>query len=380
MRIIHLSDLHLGKRVNGYSMLEDQKYILDEILTVIDEQKPQAIIIAGDVYDKPVPSAEAVQLFDDFLYSLTQRNLQMLVISGNHDSPERIAFGSRFMGKSGVHMSQVYNGKADLVTLSDKYGEINFYLLPFIKPSNVRRYFPDKEINTYTDAVKLAVSQMNIDEKGRNILITHQFVTGAVLSESESIMVGGTDNVESYVFDSFDYVALGHIHRPQNIGEKIRYCGTPLKYSQSEINHIKSVTIVDIAEKGNLEISVVPLKPLHEMREIRGTYNEITLYDNYINTNLEDYVFITLTDEEDEPDAISKLRTIYPNLMKLEYDNTRTRNSSVLSEVEKIENKSETELLSEFFEKQNGKEMSAEQLEYAEKLLEQIKEELFCDQ
>lgn len=380
MRIIHLSDLHLGKRVNGYSMLEDQKYILDEILTVIDEQKPQAIIIAGDVYDKPVPSAEAVQLFDDFLYSLTQRNLQMLVISGNHDSPERIAFGSRFMGKSGVHMSQVYNGKADLVTLSDKYGEINFYLLPFIKPSNVRRYFPDKEINTYTDAVKLAVSQMNINEKGRNILITHQFVTGAVLSESESIMVGGTDNVESYVFDSFDYVALGHIHRPQNIGEKIRYCGTPLKYSQSEINHIKSVTIVDIAEKCNLEISVVPLKPLHEMREIRGTYNEITLYDNYINTNLEDYVFIILTDEEDEPDAISKLRTIYPNLMKLEYDNTRTRNSSVLSEVEKIENKSETELLSEFFEKQNGKEMSAEQLEYAEKLLEQIKEELFCDQ
>lgn len=380
MRIIHLSDLHLGKRVNGYSMLEDQKYILDEILTVIDEQKPHAIIIAGDVYDKPVPSAEAVQLFDDFLYSLTQRNLQMLVISGNHDSPERIAFGSRFMGKSGVHMSQVYNGKADLVTLSDKYGEINFYLLPFIKPSNVRRYFPDKEINTYTDAVKLAVSQMNINEKGRNILITHQFVTGAVLSESESIMVGGTDNVESYVFDSFDYVALGHIHRPQNIGEKIRYCGTPLKYSQSEINHIKSVTIVDIAEKGNLEISVVPLKPLHEMREIRGTYNEITLYDNYINTNLEDYVFIILTDEEDEPDAISKLRTIYPNLMKLEYDNTRTRNSAVLSEVEKIENKSETELLSEFFEKQNGKEMSAEQLEYAEKLLEQIKEELFCDQ
>lgn len=380
MRIIHLSDLHLGKRVNGYSMLEDQKYILDEILTVIDEQKPHAIIIAGDVYDKPVPSAEAVQLFDDFLYSLTQRNLQMLVISGNHDSPERIAFGSRFMGKSGVHMSQVYNGKADLVTLSDKYGEINFYLLPFIKPSNVRRYFPDKEINTYTDAVKLAVSQMNINEKGRNILITHQFVTGAVLSESESIMVGGTDNVESYVFDSFDYVALGHIHRPQNIGEKIRYCGTPLKYSQSEINHIKSVTIVDIAEKGNLEISVVPLKPLHEMREIRGTYNEITLYDNYINTNLEDYVFITLTDEEDEPDAISKLRTIYPNLMKLEYDNTRTRNSAVLFEVEKIENKSETELLSEFFEKQNGKEMSAEQLEYAEKLLEQIKEELFCDQ
>lgn len=380
MRIIHLSDLHLGKRVNGYSMLEDQKYILDEILTVIDEQKPHAIIIAGDVYDKPVPSAEAVQLFDDFLYSLTQRNLQMLVISGNHDSPERIAFGSRFMGKSGVHMSQVYNGKADLVTLSDKYGEINFYLLPFIKPSNVRRYFPDKEINTYTDAVKLAVSQMNINEKGRNILITHQFVTGAVLSESESIMVGGTDNVESYAFNGFDYVALGHIHRPQNIGEKIRYCGTPLKYSQSEINHIKSVTIVDIAEKGNLEISVVPLKPLHEMREIRGTYNEITLYDNYINTNLEDYVFIILTDEEDEPDAISKLRTIYPNLMKLEYDNTRTRNSAVLSEVEKIENKSETELLSEFFEKQNGKEMSAEQLEYAEKLLEQIKEELFCDQ
>ena len=200
MKFMHLSDLHLGKRVNGYSMLEDQKYILIKIINIIDEQKPQAVIIAGDVYDKPVPSAEAVQLFDDFLYKLTERSLQVIVISGNHDSPERIAFGSRFMGKSGIHMSQVYNGSTDFVSLTDDYGKINFYLLPFIKPSNVRRFFEDEEINTYTEAIRVAISNMNIDKNARNVIVTHQFVTGAERSDSEIIAVGGTDNVDSYVF------------------------------------------------------------------------------------------------------------------------------------------------------------------------------------
>ncbi len=376
MKFVHLSDLHLGKRVNGYSMIEDQKYILLKILNVIDEQKAEAVVIAGDVYDKPIPPTEAVQLFDDFLFRLVERNLQILVISGNHDSPERIAFGSRFMDKSGVHMSQVYNGKNDLVELKDKYGKVNFYMLPFVKPSNVRRFFEDEEINTYTDAVRVAVSHMNVNKKARNVIITHQFVTGAQRSESETIAVGGTDNVDSYVFDDFDYVALGHIHGPQNVGKNtVRYCGTPLKYSFSEISHEKSVTVVEMKEKGNVKVSTVELTPKLDMREIKGTYEELTFKKNYENTNTEDYLHIILTDEEDVADAVAKLRCVYPNLMKLDYDNTRTRNSLALTQAEETEKKSDTELLSEFFEKQNGKPLSDEQLEYAANLFEQIKEE-----
>lgn len=376
MKFVHLSDLHLGKRVNGYSMIEDQKYILLKILNVIDEQKAEAVVIAGDVYDKPIPPTEAVQLFDDFLFRLVERNLQILVISGNHDSPERIAFGSRFMDKSGVHMSQVYNGKNDLVELKDKYGKVNFYMLPFVKPSNVRRFFEDVEINTYTDAVRVAVSHMNVNKKARNVIITHQFVTGAQRSESETIAVGGTDNVDSYVFDDFDYVALGHIHGPQNVGKNtVRYCGTPLKYSFSEISHKKSVTVVEMKEKGNVKVSTVELTPKLDMREIRGTYEELTFKKNYENTNTEDYLHIILTDEEDVADAVAKLRCVYPNLMKLDYDNTRTRNSFALTQAEETEKKTDTELLSEFFEKQNGKPLSDEQLEYAVNLFEQIKED-----
>lgn len=376
MKFVHLSDLHLGKRVNGYSMIEDQKYILLKILNVIDEQKAEAVVIAGDVYDKPIPPTEAVQLFDDFLFRLVERNLQILVISGNHDSPERIAFGSRFMDKSGVHMSQVYNGKNDLVELKDKYGKVNFYMLPFVKPSNVRRFFEDEEINTYTDAVRVVVSHMNVNKKARNVIITHQFVTGAQRSESETIAVGGTDNVDSYVFDDFDYVALGHIHGPQDVGKNtVRYCGTPLKYSFSEISHKKSVTVVEMKEKGNVKVSTVELTPKLDMREIKGTYEELTFKKNYENTNTEDYLHIILTDEEDVADAVAKLRCVYPNLMKLDYDNTRTRNSLALTQAEETEKKTDTELLSEFFEKQNGKSLSDEQLEYAANLFEQIKEE-----
>lgn len=376
MKFVHLSDLHLGKRVNGYSMIEDQKYILIKILNVIDEQKAEAVVIAGDVYDKPIPPTEAVQLFDDFLFRLVERNLQILVISGNHDSPERIAFGSRFMDKSGVHMSQVYNGKNDLVELKDKYGKVNFYMLPFVKPSNVRRFFEGEEINTYTDAVRVAVSHMNVNKKARNVIITHQFVTGAQRSESETIAVGGTDNVDSYVFDDFDYVALGHIHGPQNVGKNtVRYCGTPLKYSFSEISHKKSVTVVEMKGKGNVKVSTVELTTKLDMREIKGTYEELTFKKNYENTNTEDYLHIILTDEEDVADAVAKLRCVYPNLMKLDYDNTRTRNSFALTQAEETEKKSDTELLSEFFEKQNGKPLSDEQLEYAANLFEQIKEE-----
>ena len=249
MKLIHLSDLHLGKRVNEFSMLEDQAYILEQILTIIDAEQPQAVLVAGDIYDKAVPSAEAVQLFDDFLCRLSWRRLQVFVISGNHDSAERIAFGGRLMDGSGIHLSPVYDGTVEPISLTDEWGAVDVYLLPFVKPAHVRRFFPEASIESYTDAMAVAISAMEIKEDRRNILLTHQFVTGALRSDSEQISVGGADNVDAAVFASFDYVALGHIHRPQSIGrEAVRYCGTPLKYSFSEAGHRKSVTVVELRE------------------------------------------------------------------------------------------------------------------------------------
>lgn len=373
MKLIHLSDLHIGKRVNEFPMLEDQEYILKVILGIIDDEKPDGIIIAGDVYDKSVPSAEAVQLLDDFICRLAQRKFPTYIISGNHDSAERLAFGGRLMDISGIHISPVYDGKVMPHTLSDEHGKLNIYMLPFIKPVNVRRFYPDSEIESYTDAVRVAIENMGVDEAERNVIVTHQFVTGASRSESEDISVGGTDNVDAAVFDCFDYVALGHIHGPQKISrETVRYCGTPLKYSFSEAGHKKSVTVVEMGEKGKTEIRTVPLVPLRDMREIKGTYDEVTLKENYENTNREDYIHITLTDEEDIPDAMNKLRVVYPNLMKLDYDNKRTRNNQRIGEAENVEKKTPFMLFSEFYEKQNNQPMSAEQNEFINNLIEEI--------
>jgi len=377
MKLIHLSDLHLGKRVNEFSMLDDQKYILTKIINVIDDQKPDGVMIAGDIYDKSVPSAEAVELFDDFLVRLAKRSLQVFIISGNHDSPERLAFGGRIMDISGIHFSPVYDGRVEPFVLEDGYGPVSIYLLPFIKPANVRRFFPEEETETYSDALKTAVSAMNIDISQRNVIITHQFVTGAVRSESEDISVGGMDNVSASVFDDFDYVALGHIHRPQNIGsERIRYCGTPLKYSFSEASDEKSVTAIEMEEKGTLSVTEVPLTPLHDMKEIRGSYDELTLKSFYDGTDYpEDYIHITLTDEEDIPDVASRLRVIYHNMMRVDYDNRRTRHSSDISGADDVETKSPLELFTEFYAKQNGTEMTVEQTEFMAKQIEKIWEE-----
>ena len=370
MKFMHLSDLHLGKRVNEYSMLEDQEYILKKIIGIADSEACDAVLIAGDIYDKSVPSAEAVQLFDDFLVQLAKRKLQVFVISGNHDSPERIAFGSRIMDAEGIHISPVYNGDIKPVTLKDEFGIINIYMLPFIKPANVRRYC-DEEINSYTDALKYVISKMNVNTTQRNILITHQFVTGSVRSDSEEISVGGSDNVDAYVFEPLDYTALGHIHSPQKCGsEKIRYCGTPLKYSFSEAKDKKSVTIAELLEKGKLNIRTVELIPQHDLVEIRGKYEELTLKAFYENTSLsEDYVHITLTDEEDIPDVIGKLRTIYHRLMKLDYDNKRTRSNNMISSDSAADSKSPMELFEDFYELQNNQPMSAEQTEFMKELI-----------
>ena len=376
MKLIHLSDLHLGKRVNEFSMLEDQQYILTEILQIIDREKPDGVMIAGDVYDKSVPSAEAVALLDDFLVRLAKRDLQVFLISGNHDSPERMAFGGRLMAQSGVHLAPVYDGKVSPITLTDNYGPVNLYLLPFLKPAHVRRCFPEREILTYTDALAAAIEAMGVDPAQRNVLVTHQFVTGAARCDSEEISVGGTDNVDVSVFEPFDYVALGHIHGPQQVGrETVRYCGTPLKYSFSEAKHQKSVTVVELGEKGAVSVRTVPLTPMRDLAELRGTYEELTFRGFYQGTSYpRDYVHITLTDEEDIPDAVSKLRIIYPNLMKLDYDNKRTRAGIGLERAED-QQRSPLELLEEFYEKQNGQPMGEEQRAFAKNLMERIWEE-----
>lgn len=374
MKLIHLSDIHLGKRVNEFSMLEDQAHILKKILAVVDEEKPNGVLIAGDVYDKSVPSTEAVQLFDDFLVGLAERKLPVFIISGNHDSPERLSFANRLIDATGIHLAPVYNGVVEPITLSDEYGPVNVYMLPFIKPAHVRGFFPDTEITSYSDAVAAAIGRMNIDKTQRNVLITHQFVTGAQRSDSEELSVGGTDNIGAEVFCDFDYVALGHIHGPQNMDSgRIRYCGSPLKYSFSEAAQQKSVTVAELKEKGTLEIHTVPLIPRRDMVELKGSYQQLTLREFYENTTYqEDYTHITLTDEEDIPDAVAKLRTVYHNLMKLDYDNTRTRHSAAISGAENVETRSPIDLFAEFYELQNGLPMSAEQTELVVSLIEKI--------
>ncbi|MCI8387224.1 MAG: exonuclease SbcCD subunit D [Clostridiales bacterium] len=372
MKFFHLSDLHLGKRMNEYSLAEDQAHILNEIIKLADTESPDAVVIAGDIYDKSQPSAEAVRLFDEFLCALSSRKIQIFAISGNHDSPERVAFGGRLMTSSGVYLSPVYDGNVQPIKLEDMHGSVNFYLLPFIRPINVRCCFPDAKIESYTDALRVAIAEMQVDMNERNVLITHQFVTGAERSDSEDVSVGGSDNVDAAVFDGFDYVALGHIHRPQNVGEHARYCGTPLKYSFSEANQEKSVTVVELADKGNSSIRTIPLKPLRELVELRGSYDELTLRDFYTGTSYqEDFVHITLTDEQDIPDAIGKLRTIYHNLMKLDYDNIRTRssNSDVLVP---LESRSPLGLFDDFYTAQNGQPMSDEQRGFMLELIEKI--------
>ncbi len=376
MKFLHLSDLHLGKRVNEYSMLEDQEDILAKILEIVEKECPDGVLIAGDIYDKPVPGAEAVQMFDNFLYQLSKYHLQVFAISGNHDSPERIAFGARLMERSGVHLSLVYNGNVQSVTMEDDYGKVHIYLLPFLKPSYVRRFYKETEIESYTEALATALQGLPLEPYDRNILLSHQFVTGANRSESEEISVGGLDNVDVTVYKGFDYVALGHLHAPQHVGsESVRYCGTPLKYSFSEAKQEKSVSVVELKEKGTCLIRTIPLLPRRDLREIKGSYLELTTKSNYEGTKVEDYLHITLTDEEDILDAIRKLRVIYPNLMKLDYDNQRTRYHMQVTETKAVEQKSPMELFLEFYEKQNNQPMSVEQKEYTMQLIEKIWEE-----
>ena len=393
MKLVHLSDLHLGKRVNEFSMLEDQQYILRQILEIIDRERPEAVLIAGDVFDKSVPSAEAVTLCDDFLVQLSGRKdrwgMQTYVISGNHDSAERLTFGGRLMGASGVHICPVYDGRLRREILRDEYGEVEIDMLPFVRPAHVRAWYPDADIASYTDAIRVALAEGNTDNETsvaaenpalRRVLITHQFVTGAARTDSEEVSVGGTDNVDADVFAGYEYVALGHLHGPQTVsaaGPVIRYCGSPLKYSFSEANQEKSVTVAELRGKGDVEVKTVALVPLREMRELRGAYEELTAREFYEGTTYRtDYVHITLTDEEDIPEAVAKLRVVYANMMRMDYDNTRTRHTAAAVEgAEAVEVKSPAEVFAELYEKLNGQGLSAEQAEYLKQQIESVWEE-----
>ena len=376
MKLIHLSDLHIGKRVHETSMLEEQKYILQQILQIIDRENPDAVLIAGDIYDKTVPPGEAVTLLDNFLYDLAQRKIPVMAISGNHDSPERLAFGSRLMEGAGIYFSPVFTGIVDPITLEDRYGPVHFWLLPFLKPAHVRHCYPQEAPESYTDACRVAIASMGIDHTQRNVLLTHQFVTGSITCDSEELSVGGSDNVDAAVFDGFDYVALGHIHGPQNIGSnRIRYCGTPLKYSFSEASHHKSVTVVQLEEKGQLTLHLEPLVPLHDLRQIRGSFAELTDKAFYQGTPTEDYLHVVLTDEEDVAEALGRLRVIYPNILKLSYDNTRTRADKVIDGGTYVQSKTPLELFEELYELQNNQSMSQEQRSMMQTLIESIWEE-----
>ena len=373
MKFAHISDLHLGKRIHQFSMIEDQKYILEKIVEIVKEEKVDGILLAGDIYDKIYPSAEAVALFDSFLVHLAKEEIRIFVISGNHDSPERIAFLGELTKKAGVHLSQVYNGKIDAIDMEDEFGKVHIYLLPFIKPVHVRHFFPEETILNYTDAMEVVIRNMNLNTEDRNILVAHQFVTGAGRSDSEEISVGGLDNVEVDVFGDFDYVALGHIHRPQNMGScKVRYSGTPLKYSFSEWQDEKSITIIQMGEKGDLDIKEIPLIPRQDMVKIRGTFLEVMNPVNFPKLEVNSYLHITLLDEMDIPDAFNRLTSVYPNLMQMEYDNLRTRerrNLQVRKEVARI---SPLDIFAGLYETMNNQPMSEVQREYLMGKIENI--------
>ncbi len=374
MKLIHISDLHIGKKVNSFSMLENQIHVLKQIVEIIKEEMPAAVLVSGDVYDKMNPSEEAVRCMDEFLVQLSRLPAEVFVLSGNHDSAERIAFASRLIDASGIHMCPVFKGETNRYSLSDEYGVLNIYMLPYIKPVHIRRFFPGEKAETASDAVRIAVEKMNINTCERNVIMSHQFVTGSVIGETE-LNVGGLDEVSAGCYEAFDYAALGHIHSPQNVVKnKIRYCGTPLKYSFEESSQVKSLTIVDIKEKGNVEVSERMLTPLYDFIKIEGAFADIMNAEK--NQTVYDYVEVTLTDELDIPDAFRRLETVFPNLMKLKYNNRRTRRKREAEMIPEASEISEIKLIEQFYELQNNIPLSELQREYVNEIIKKVREDM----
>lgn len=383
MKILHLADLHLGKILQEQSLIEDQEYMLKEIINIIKVEKVQVLLISGDVYDRSVPPTEAVNLLDDFLKILIKDlKIKVFIISGNHDSKDRLGFGNKIFEDEGLYIESKYNGRLKKVRLEDEYGPLNIYMLPFIKPVEVKKFFEDDLENNYDLAINKIIEKEEIDESERNIIMVHQFVTAGNVkperTESEVLSLGGIENVDVSNFKSFDYVAIGHVHRPQKIGrDTARYAGTILKYSFSEINHNKSIPIIDIKEKGNITINLLPLKPLRDMREIKGPIEELIKEENYKEGNLEDYIKAIITNEERVYDAIGKIKKIYPNTLKLEIQNSKTINKNEEQNInlEELKKKSELELFSDFYKLQNNLDLNEEQKEIVKNIISEVKHE-----
>ena len=350
MKLMHLSDLHIGKRLNDISLIEDQAHALHEVCALSVSENVDGVMIAGDVYQKASPQAEAMTVFNDFVTRLSELGKKVFVISGNHDSDRRISYFSKLLKKSDIYVTDAFDGTLQRVEVFDEFGRVNVWLLPFVKPVHVKKFYPDEKIETYEDAVKAVFAHSPIDENERNILICHQLVTGAETCDSEESAVGGLDNISPSAFDGFDYVALGHIHKPQRAGrEHMRYAGSLLKYSLSEKDHKKSVTIVNVLEKGKIEVESHALSPLRDVREVKGEMDALMRMPYS-----EDYVRCVVTDELPPPDARVTLSTVFPNMIKFSIENSKTQVDYDINTVNDVESKSVEELFSEFYRLQNG--------------------------
>ncbi len=382
MKFMHLADLHIGKRVNEFSLMEDQRYILKQILEIADRNRPDAVLIAGDLYDRSVPPGDAVELLDEFLTQFSSRGMPVFAVSGNHDSPERLDFGARIMRRHGVTIMGSFRGAPQKTALSDGYGPVNVWLLPFLRPASVAPFFPPEETGTHEKAVRAAVAAVEIDRSERNVLVAHQFVTAfgtqPETCDSETLSIGGADQVDASVFDAFDYVALGHLHGPQRIGRpEIRYAGSPLKYSFSEARQKKSVTFAELKEKGRVEITSEPLVPLREMREIRGPIDELEKPENAAPGARNDFIRATLTDGHAVADAAERLRAVYPNLMCIAFEAPRSglAGPSLTAASGDISSRTPRDLFEEFYRNQNGHGLPENECAVLEKAVEAAREE-----
>lgn len=369
MKFLHLGDLHLGKSLGDFDLIKDQEFILRQLLEIIDREAINGVLIAGDVYDKAIPSEAATRLLNFFLEELAAREVSTIIISGNHDSDDRLNFGSGLFKHSHIYISAKYTGELDRWVIDDGKGKVNVYALPFVKASQVKHYFPEAGIETYEAAVEAVLATADIDLQAINILVAHQFVAG----KSEDPALGGSEGAGTQsvglvekigydIFEKFDYVALGHIHSPQKIGRStVRYSGSPLKYSLSEAHNDKSVPIITIEENKAVNVELVPIKPLRDMRHIRGKMSDL-LHNNDISGR-NDFIYVTLTDEDIINDAMGIFQQVYPNTVKIDYDNSRTRAAEQVDISQIAHNKSFTELIGDFYRLMYNCEISDEELD-----------------
>lgn len=372
MLVAHISDLHLGKTLHNFSLIEDQVFILNQIVEICKNKKVDILMVSGDIYDKNVAPEAGIRVLRKFLNDLVAANIKVLLISGNHDSAERLTFGAEFMTEKGIYFSKIYDGNIEPVTFTDDFGPINFYLLPFVKPSTVKYYFQDEEIDSYDDAIKCAIKHMKINPKERNIILTHQNILNAERCESEEAIIGNLDAVNADYFKDFDYTALGHIHKPQKIKENIYFCGTPLKYSTSELNHQKTMPVINFGEKGKIDMEFVSLNPKRDLRQITGTLDQIMTMSKKDPNNKEDFIDIILTNENEVLDAITTLRTVYPNILKITYDNKASKVAENVEHLEGVNESNPLETFQTFYKSRRDAEMSAEQIDYVQSLIEKI--------